>query len=91
MSRIKNVQYWTDGRGRNHDITKMSNDYVINCIGFLQRRIQLLNEVEYDTQGYALEKEIAQYQQNIKMFVEELDRREEHGIMIERKDGCEEY
>jgi len=38
MAHLKAVTYWENNRGRKHDITLTSNDYIINCLCFLQKR-----------------------------------------------------
>lgn len=87
MAQVKVVSYWEDGYGIRHEVDKMSNDYVMNCICFLQKRRERLDRVEFDVKS--INDEINACAQSIEMFADELERREQIGLVIERRDGCE--
>lgn len=79
---------WKDGEGNLHDITKMSDEYVKNCIAWLQRRKNEFDAVA-EEHGYDLSDYTDEDYDWIETFLQELCRRGEEEITIPREEGCE--
>ena len=102
MARIKSYKkkVWVDGRSREHDIKLMSDEYIINCICFMQRRMEtLMSSVDLIMMdhlgkegelGWA-EEQVTDARVSIIMFSREMYRRQRKGITIAREHGCESY
>lgn len=80
--RFFNKKVWVDGNGRELDVEEMADDYIMNCLALLQRRKNELSDVEWDFK--AINKEITRCDKAIAMFADEMLRREDLGITIER-------
>lgn len=101
MSRIKEYKkkVWVDGRNREHNIKEMSDEYIINCICFMQRRMEtlvasadevMINHLGKESEFEWMQEQVTDAQKSIIMFHREMYRRKKKGITIERADGCEE-
>jgi len=85
--KLKSVVYWEDGRGNKHDISTISDEYLMNIIAWLQRRKRDLtdaakeheSELDFGHEHFGM----------IQVLIEEAERRARDGISIERCDGSE--
>lgn len=85
--RIKQTKIvWVDGLGREHPIAKMSDEYVLNCVCWLQKKITLC-----DIKSYPVLKDyVKELKADLKPLIQELEERKRKQVKIARKDGCEE-
>lgn len=83
----RTIHYWTDSRGYEHDIQKMSDDYLINCIVFLGRRVQILQNLKVNNK--VITQTIKDYKGDLGILLKEVSRREIKGIQIPRGERCE--
>ena len=90
MIKVSKKSVWTDGRGVTHDVSKMSDDYVRNCIVYCQRRIQILREVNDTYESTDIQEQMTNLEQSVEELVAEMDYRHENNIVIDRTQGCEE-
>ncbi len=51
---------WTDAKNNRYRISQMSDEYIRNCIVFIQRRIDLLDNVEWNCNQIEDEKQALQ-------------------------------
>lgn len=85
--RIKQTKtVWVDGSGREHPVCKMSDEYILNCICWLQRKISLCDIKSYPV----LKSYVKELKADLQPLIQELKRREKAKIKIAREDGCEE-
>jgi hypothetical protein len=82
---VKRVLVWVDGYGNEHNISGMANDHIINCILWLNRRI---NEMRSCENGL-FDDEIFEANTNIAAFESELRDRKKQGIYISDEDCME--
>lgn len=88
-SKTKTATYWTDGCGHDHNIQKISDEYLLNIIAWLQRRKQGIADAAAE-EGYDLSEILDDHSTDLQTMLDELCRRSDEGIVIERKDGSEE-
>ncbi len=86
-NRLRTATYWTDKHGIDHDITAMSDQYIVNIMGYLTRRKGDLDDIEWEAKQ--IETEINFIDSWNMVFADELQRRSNEGISIDREDGCE--
>lgn len=84
----KTEYFWEDAKGNAYDISEMSDEYVLNCITFLQRKVTIWQTLP---SSKVVTTQLKDMKADIHILLKEMERRQLHDIFISREDGCENF